>query len=92
MFCKHQWKIQELLLLSPIMISFLQKGSDSFVSETISDCLIQLDDDRTDAAMKRFSRLSERTQVILFTHHQHLIELAESSLAPSEYHLHRLAD
>ncbi|WP_182867684.1 YhaN family protein [Stieleria mannarensis] len=69
-----------------------QLSAGHAIPVVIDDCLIQLDDQRTVAAMKRFSKLSERTQVILFTHHQHLIDLAESSLAPDQFHLHRLAD
>ncbi|MDV6029217.1 MAG: AAA family ATPase [Phycisphaera sp. RhM] len=68
-----------------------QLSAGHAIPVVIDDCLIQLDDQRTIAAMKRFSRLSERTQVILFTHHQHLIDLAQSALEPDHYHLHRLA-
>ncbi len=56
----------------------------------IDDCLVQLDDDRSAAAMRAFSDLSLRTQVILFTHHEHLIELAERTLAADEFHVQRL--
>ena len=56
----------------------------------VDDCLVQLDDGRSAAAMRAFSDLSQRTQVILFTHHEHLIELAEQTLAPDEFHVHRL--
>lgn len=69
-----------------------QLSAGHAIPVVIDDCLIQLDDDRTIAAMKRLSKLSERTQVILFTHHQHLIELAESSLQKTDYHVHRLMD
>lgn len=57
----------------------------------IDDCLVQLDDDRSAAAMRAFSDLSLRTQVILFTHHEHLIELTKQTLAADEYHVHRLS-
>ncbi|MCG8650411.1 MAG: hypothetical protein MI861_11300, partial [Pirellulales bacterium] len=56
----------------------------------VDDCLIQLDDQRCVAAMKAFSDLSEQTQVILFTHHQHLIDLAQQHLQPQQFHVHRL--
>lgn len=56
----------------------------------IDDCLVQLDDERSAAAMRTFSDLSLRTQVILFTHHEHLIELAERTLAADEFHVQRL--
>ncbi|QDV45164.1 Chromosome partition protein Smc [Stieleria neptunia] len=68
-----------------------QLSAGHAIPVVIDDCLIQLDDQRTIAAMKRFSKLSERTQVILFTHHQHLIDLAQSALEPEQFHLHRLA-
>ena len=67
-----------------------QMSAGHTIPVVIDDCLIQLDDDRAVAAMKRFSQLSTRTQVVLFTHHRHLIDLAESSLDQSDYHIHRL--
>lgn len=56
----------------------------------IDDCLIQLDDRRASAAMHALSELSEQTQVILFTHHRHLLQLAKQSLGANEYHVHEL--
>jgi uncharacterized protein YhaN len=56
----------------------------------VDDCLIQLDDRRSIAAMRAFSELSEQTQVIMLTHHRHLIELADQNLQPGDYHVHRL--
>ena len=57
----------------------------------VDDCLVQLDDRRSLAALRAFSDLSEKTQVILFTHHEHLRQLANEHLAEGEYHLHELA-
>jgi uncharacterized protein YhaN len=57
----------------------------------VDDCLVQLDDDRTIEALRALSQLSLRTQVILFTHHEHLVDLATQNLKPDEYHVHRLA-
>lgn len=56
----------------------------------VDDCLQQLDDERATAAMKVFSQLSRQTQVIMFTHHEHLVGLAENHLSATEVHLHRL--
>ncbi len=56
----------------------------------IDDCLVQLDDSRAAAALQAFSELSEKTQVILFTHHQHLCQLAAQCLGSEEYHLHQI--
>ena len=55
----------------------------------VDDCLVQFDDDRASAALKILSELSARTQVILFTHHQHLLELARENLPPDGFHAHR---
>ena len=56
----------------------------------VDDCLVQFDDDRATAALEILSDMANRTQVILFTHHRHLLELAENSLPPDSYHTHRL--
>lgn len=56
----------------------------------VDDCLIQLDDSRCVAALKALSDLSSQTQVILFTHHAHLIDLAEAHLPGEAFHVHRL--
>ena len=58
----------------------------------VDDCLIQLDDRRAAAALGVLSQLSTQTQIILFTHHDHLLDLASKHLNDSEYHIHRLAD
>lgn len=56
----------------------------------IDDCLIQFDDKRALAALEILSELSLRTQVIMFTHHEHMVELSESNLKSGHFHLHRL--
>jgi len=56
----------------------------------LDDCLMQLDDSRAAAAMKVLSQFSTTTQVILFTHHRHLLDLADQYLEEDEVHVHRL--
>jgi uncharacterized protein YhaN len=56
----------------------------------VDDCLVQFDDDRAAAALKILSEMSTRTQVILFTHHQHLLDLASENLPLGGFHSHRL--
>jgi len=48
----------------------------------VDDILIKFDDDRAAAALKALAQLSTRTQVIFFTHHRHLVELAEKNIDP----------
>lgn len=56
----------------------------------IDDILTQFDDIRSAAALGVLADIGRSTQVIFFTHHQHLIELAQAHLRPSDYHVHRL--
>jgi uncharacterized protein YhaN len=46
----------------------------------LDDVLMAFDDDRAAAALKAFSTLSEKTQIILFTHHQHIVEIAKKTM------------
>lgn len=56
----------------------------------VDDILIKFDNDRALAALKVLARLAERTQIIFFTHHDHLIELAENSIQKKNIIFHRL--
>jgi uncharacterized protein YhaN len=56
----------------------------------IDDVLLNFDDDRSLATLKVLTRLSQYTQVIFFTHHQHLCELAEKSLPSDQLFTTRL--
>ncbi|MDA8745901.1 AAA family ATPase [Rubripirellula amarantea] len=57
----------------------------------IDDCLQRFDEVRSAAALRVLSKLSASTQVIMFTHHDHLEGLARESLEAGEFHVHRLA-
>mgnify|MGYP002622958002 FL=1 len=46
----------------------------------VDDLLIMFDDDRAVAALKALARLASKTQVLFFTHHEHLVELARDKL------------
>jgi uncharacterized protein YhaN len=56
----------------------------------VDDILINFDDDRSRAAIKALAELSRRNQVILFTHHQKIVEQAETVGGTSEIVIHRL--
>jgi uncharacterized protein YhaN len=56
----------------------------------LDDALVHLDDDRARAALSVLGEVSERTQVVFFTHHARLRELAREALGEdglSEHHL-----
>ncbi|MEZ6074833.1 MAG: hypothetical protein R3C56_03890 [Pirellulaceae bacterium] len=50
----------------------------------VDDILMNFDDARSVATLHVLAELSHRTQVIFFTHHQHLVNLARQHLSPQE--------
>jgi uncharacterized protein YhaN len=44
------------------------------------DLFIHFDDDRAAAGFKVLGELSEKAQVLFFTHHQHLLDIAREAL------------
>lgn len=56
----------------------------------VDDILIQFDDDRAVASLKALSELSKKTQVVFFTHHEHLVELARKHVDANVQITHRL--
>jgi uncharacterized protein YhaN len=56
----------------------------------VDDVLIMFDDARAGAALEAFAELSRRTQVIFFTHHEHLLELARSNVPSDSLFIHYL--
>jgi uncharacterized protein YhaN len=57
----------------------------------LDDLLVNFDDDRSAAALEVLSELGERTQVLLFTHHEGVVAAAEAVLAAERYSVVRLA-
>jgi uncharacterized protein YhaN len=57
----------------------------------VDDILMRFDDDRALATLGVLAGLTDKTQVLFFTHHWHLVELAENAGAPHlDFTLHRL--
>jgi len=56
----------------------------------VDDILVQFDNERSAATLRALARLSRRTQVIFFTHHEHLLELAARHLEPGDWFVQRL--
>jgi uncharacterized protein YhaN len=51
----------------------------------VDDILLRFDDARAAATLEVLAELSKKTQVIFFTHHRHLVDLAHRSLAPASF-------
>jgi uncharacterized protein YhaN len=47
------------------------------------DLFINFDDDRAAAGFEVLGQLARKTQILFFTHHRHLVEIAEAKLGKS---------
>ena len=56
----------------------------------VDDILLNFDDRRAAAALECLADLSRHTQVIMFTHHQHLVELARDQVDGERLLVHEL--
>ncbi|AGA91152.1 hypothetical protein Thimo_2416 [Thioflavicoccus mobilis 8321] len=57
----------------------------------LDDLLATFDDGRAAAILPILSELGRQSQVLLFTHHGHLVELARAALGADAFHVHPLA-
>jgi uncharacterized protein YhaN len=58
----------------------------------LDDILIRFDNERSAATLKILAKLSERVQIIYFTHHHHLIELAQSVIGREQLLIHTIRE
>ena len=65
-----------------------QAGALPFVAD---DLFINFDADRSAAGFEVLGRLAERTQVLFYTHHPHLVDLARETLG-EDVHVLKLSD
>lgn len=56
----------------------------------VDDILVHFDDDRAEATLKVLGELSRKTQILFFTHHRRLLELAEAVVDTDVLQSHRL--
>ena len=56
----------------------------------VDDLLVMFDNLRATAALAALQDLATKTQVILFTHHRHVVDLAQKTLPDGEWQLHYL--
>ncbi|MBC2732469.1 YhaN family protein [Thiobacillus sp.] len=68
----------------------LRRASHPQMPLVLDDVLITSDDERAANILRALERFSEGGQVMLFTHHRHLIEVARSALDARPYAVHSL--
>ena len=69
---------------------FIAKGEP--LPLLVDDALIDFDNDRAQTAMKVLGNLGMSTQVIFFTHHQHMVDLAKEALDGQFLHIQELGE
>lgn len=58
----------------------------------VDDVLINFDDFRSAAAMQALAKLAKRTQVIMFTHHVSIVQMAKKVLPEQDLEIHVLGE
>jgi len=56
----------------------------------VDDIMIQFDDEAAAATFKVLADMSQRTQVLFLTHHEHLLDVAKDSISADIYSTHQL--
>jgi uncharacterized protein YhaN len=56
----------------------------------LDDLLVHFDDTRATHALAAIAKLAESSQVLLFTHHAHVVELAKTHLNSNQLTLHKI--
>ena len=77
-----------LALRLAVLEQFLSKGEKLPV--IADDLLVHFDDERSSAALAALGELAQRTQVLYFTHHATVVELARKQLGAQRLVVHQL--
>jgi len=65
-------------------------GNQEPMPVVVDDIVINFDDASASATFKVLAELSKRTQVLFFTHHEHLLERAASAIGLESFMAHKL--
>ncbi len=65
-------------------------GSREPLPFIVDDILVMFDDERAIAALNVLAKMAAKTQVIFFTHHEHLVQLAREHLPGEGLNTHQL--
>jgi len=68
----------------------LRRSSHLAMPLVLDDVLITSDDIRAANVLRALAAFAQGTQVLLFTHHRHLIEVARGALPPEAFAIHSL--
>ncbi|WP_338666007.1 AAA family ATPase [Pararoseomonas sp. SCSIO 73927] len=82
---------RDQLFLALRLVSIADQASSGTMLPFVGDDVLQsFDDRRAAAAFRALLRLSETTQVILLTHHEHLSQVLQATMPESSFNLQRV--
>lgn len=81
---------RDQLYLALRLASLAGRGLDRSLPLICDDLLITADDGRASQILTILADASSWTQVLVFTHHEHLIPIIDAAVGPENYMLHRL--
>ena len=82
---------RDQLYLALRLGSIDSRGAAGALPIICDDLLITADDDRAGALMRVLATASSRAQVIVFSHHEHLVDVAQQAVGEGGFVLHRIA-
>ena len=68
-----------------------QKQSGALLPLVLDDILVHSDDDRARAILQSLAEVARSMQILFFTHHARIVELANESLNPALFRVHDLS-
>jgi exonuclease SbcC len=79
-------------LFFALRLAYIEKHCEEFGAcpVILDDVLMAFDDARATAALRVLAELSKKTQILIFTHHAHHVELAKIALGKRGFILHDL--
>jgi uncharacterized protein YhaN len=82
---------RDQLFLALRLVAIVDQAASGSVLPFVGDDILQsFDDRRAAAAFRTMLKLSETTQVILLSHHEHLLQVLQASVSASQIQLQRL--
>lgn len=68
----------------------VQRQPERMMPLVLDDVLMTADDDRAHHMLQALARFSEQGQVVVFTHHRHLVDIAQRSVGADRLRVHQL--
>ena len=77
-------------LFLALRLAAIETRTGNAVPLVCDDLLVTADDRRAGSMLRVLAAAALTTQVIVFTHHEHLIEVAKEAIGASGFNLHRI--